>query len=138
MEAVLTAINAEPLHRVSWCVIQGVPAFWDHLRITLPHVSEYSQPCSNGPVVPEIPTALERAIAPAFKGTRVAWLELLSEHEQVDPGERNGFGDLHPGVLELIGKAVGIELPPVPQWNPRVQPASATEPVIEVSEAVAV
>jgi hypothetical protein len=134
-ESVLAGVNAEPQHRVSWCVLLGVDGLWDHPRVQIPRVSEYGNPCTEEPVVPTLPGSIQKAIKLAFKATRSGWLELLTDSEQASPDERSGFGIPHPGVLELIGKELGIELPPVPQWTPPVPPSPAV--AAEIPEAIA-
>src|SRR5262249_3978364 len=37
-KAVLKGINSNPSHRVSWCVLLGVPAVWDRARMKIPAV----------------------------------------------------------------------------------------------------
>jgi hypothetical protein len=117
-DTVLKGINKEAAHRVGWCVLLGVEAFRDHPRVKLPHVSEYSPPCTEAPAIPAILEKAGQAITAAFKGNRQAWLELLADEEQGNPDLKSGLGVPHPVVLELLASAVGVKLPATPQWTP--------------------
>jgi hypothetical protein len=116
---VLKGINADPLHRVCWCVLLGVPVIWDHPRVQQPRVHGHSvEPSTEEPVIPAFSNSLEEAIELAFKGTRNAWVELLKDHEQIDPDQRGGLGIPHPRAIELLAEAVKVKLPAAPQWTP--------------------
>lgn len=117
--AVLKGINSDPVFRVNWCVLLGVPTFWAQPHIEVPTVHSYSaEPCTAEPVLLPLPEQVEHAIQLAFKGTRNGWLELLKECEQVDPDQRAGLGIPHHRALELLAAAVNVKVPPVPQWTP--------------------
>jgi ParB/RepB/Spo0J family partition protein len=136
---VMAGINAQPVYRVSWCVLLGVETFWNHPRVEMPYINEYGPPCKEEPSIPLLSEELEKVIGLAFKGTRNAWLELLADEVQADPDQRLDFDISHPRVLELIADAVEVELPPVPQWTPPTPPAAVAQAVetVEAAQAVA-
>jgi ParB-like chromosome segregation protein Spo0J len=127
---VMEAINTNPAHRVSWCVLLGVPAMWDHPRVTVPIVQVYREPQTQEPEVPPVAAELQTAIMTAFDGTRAGWIEVLKGHEQIHPDSRNGFGVPHPCVLERLADAIKVKLPPTPQWKTKV---AQLTPAVELS-----
>ena len=126
--AVFKGINAEPSHRVSWCVLLGVPALWDHPRMKIPVVQVYAEPATQEPELPPLAKAMEDAIVSAFKGTRTGWVDVLKDQEQPHPDHRGGFGIPHPRILELLAEAVKVKVPSVPQWKPAAILPTAPEP----------
>jgi ParB/RepB/Spo0J family partition protein len=133
--AVMKGINKEPVHRVSWCVLLGVAGFWKHARYQIPFVGQYGPPRTIEPILPPLETEIEEAVKLAFKGTRNGWLDVLADQKQADPSQRDRFGIPHPRVLQLIAEAVGVNLPPPPQWTP---PAAAQPQPSVAEEVVAV
>ncbi|HEY1684373.1 MAG TPA: ParB N-terminal domain-containing protein [Tepidisphaeraceae bacterium] len=131
---VLAAINDKAIHRVSWCVLLGVNEFWDHPRVHLPHIAEYSPECTEELVIPPLPKRIQQMIRLAFKASRNGWVRLLRRQKQVDPDQKQGAGIPHPLILQWLAEAVGAELPPPPEWTPPSQ--AAIQPTTEV-EAVA-
>ena len=75
LTAVIKAINSDPAYRVSWCVLLGVPAMWDHPRMKIPMVQVYAEPQTNEPELPPLSQEIQDAIASAFLGTRAGWTE---------------------------------------------------------------
>ena len=61
-----------------------------------------------------------------MKGTRAAWLELAGWNKQSNPDRRSEVGWPHPETLKLLAVAVGVTLPPMPEWTP---PTATAEPV---------
>ena len=136
--AVLKGINVDPLFRVNWCVLLGVPAFWEQPRMEVPSVQTYSaEPTTKEPVLPALPAEIEQAIRAAFKGTRNGWIDLLKEYPQINPDQRPGLGMPHPRVLELLAEQVTVKLPPMPEWKP-VSPQSTptAEATAKPAEAI--
>jgi ParB/RepB/Spo0J family partition protein len=119
-KAVFKAINADPSHRVSWCVLLGVPAMWDHPRMQIPMVQLYAPEQTAEPELPPLSAELESAVKTAFAGTRAAWIEILTPHEQIHPDSRGGFGIPHPRILELLASEMKVKLSKTPKWTPPV------------------
>jgi ParB/RepB/Spo0J family partition protein len=130
--SVLEGINADPVYRVGWCVLLGVPAFWEQLSMEIPTVRPYAaEACTEEPLLPPLPKEAEEAIHSVFKGTRNGWVELLKDCEQINPNERASLGIPHPRALELLAECVKVTLAPVPEWK-----AVGTKPAAEgVGEA---
>ena len=134
-KAILKAINADPLYRVCWCVLLGVPGFWEHPRMALPHIHLYGEPTTKEPLLPPLSKEVEQAVVLAFKGTRNSWVDLLRDYVQSDPDSRSILGIPHPRVLELLAEAMKVTLSAMPEWKPvTASPESAPEK----PEAVAV
>ncbi|QOV92101.1 ParB/RepB/Spo0J family partition protein [Humisphaera borealis] len=132
---VLRKVNADPACKVGWCVLLAVDGFLEHPRIEIPYTSIYSSPSTREPVIPDIDPAMENVIARAFAGTKSAWMELLADEKPTLPENRRGYGVPHPQVLAWLAAAVGVKLPPTPQWTPAAIPESlpSNEPVADVA-----
>ena len=75
---ILKGVNADPLHRVNWCVLLGVPAFWEQPGMEMQVVNlPNTETVEHEPVLLPLPEPIESAIRLAFKGTRNAWVEAL-------------------------------------------------------------
>jgi ParB-like chromosome segregation protein Spo0J len=136
--AILKGINSDPAHRVSWCVLLGVPGMWDHPHMAIPMVQLYAEPQTLEPELPTLPAELETSVVSAFLETRAGWMEVLKAHELIHPDSHGGFGFPHPRILQLLADGMKVKLPAMPQWKPVIAkaPVPSESKVVEQAAVV--
>ena len=120
------AINREPFHQMSWCLLMGIATFHQQPRLEL---------VDDQPVLPPLPESIEQMIRQAFKCNRSVWTAILKGQRLVDPFELEPLDFIHPRAMELLAEATGAKLEPIPQWQAPVQEPAPAEPAVSQAEA---